>query len=205
MSNHKHASKFLFKLDVEEFLDDKTPPALSRSSLPHKTLEEAYRKPRDAVRSTPSQKLIDSAIKYHIEIGRSGASWSADMAGDGETGGEAAGEYEDLLPVMARRLEEEQFVQGLCGGFRLLAEAERGVITPESLHRNAAVGLGVEGMTAAEAEAMVREGDMDGDGALNEREFCVLMVRLRPEMMADAEAWIESQLLIMTPSPAGRC
>ncbi|KAG6475054.1 calcium-binding protein KIC-like [Zingiber officinale] len=130
------------------------------------------------------------------------------MAGDGESGGAAAGEYEDLLPVMARRLEADQFMQELCGGFRLLAEAESGVITPESLRRNAAAALGVEGMTAAEAEAMVREGDMDGDGALNEREFCVLMVRLSPEMMADAEAWIESQLMmIMTPPPppAGRC
>ncbi|KAG6477859.1 calcium-binding protein KIC-like [Zingiber officinale] len=131
------------------------------------------------------------------------------MAGDGESGGAAAGEYEDLLPVMARRLEADQFMQELCGGFRLLAEAESGVITPESLRRNAAAALGVEGMTAAEAEAMVREGDMDGDGALNEREFCVLMVRLSPEMMADAEAWIESQLMmIMTPTPPpapGRC
>ncbi|XP_074585205.1 calcium-binding protein KIC-like [Curcuma longa] len=129
------------------------------------------------------------------------------MVGDGEAGGQAAGDqYEDLLPVMARRLEAEQFMQELCGGFRLLAEAESGVITPESLRRNAAAALGVEGMTAEEAEAMVREGDMDGDGALNEREFCVLMVRLSPEMMADAEAWIESQLMmIMTPPPGGRC
>ncbi|WOL05690.1 hypothetical protein Cni_G14419 [Canna indica] len=112
-------------------------------------------------------------------------------------------EYEDLLPVMAERLEAEQFVSELCGGFRLLAEADRGLITPESLRRNAAA-LGMEGMTADEAAAMVREGDMDGDGALNEKEFCVLMVRLSPEMMAEAEAWlekaIESELTTLRPT-----
>ncbi|CAL9087405.1 unnamed protein product [Musa textilis] len=105
----------------------------------------------------------------------------------------ASEEYEDLLPVMAERLEAEQFVSELCGGFRLLAEPGRGVITPESLRRNAAA-LGMAGMTAEDAAAMVREGDMDGDGALNEKEFCVLMVRLSPEMMADAEAWLEKAI-----------
>ncbi|RZS18051.1 hypothetical protein BHM03_00050284 [Ensete ventricosum] len=105
----------------------------------------------------------------------------------------ASEEYEDLLPVMAERLEAEQFVSELCGGFRLLAEPGRGVITPESLRRNAAA-LGMAGMTAEDSAAMVREGDMDGDGALNEKEFCVLMVRLSPEMMADAEAWLEKAI-----------
>ncbi|WOK98715.1 hypothetical protein Cni_G07427 [Canna indica] len=80
--------------------------------------------------------------------------------------------------MMAERPEVEQFVSELCEGFRLLAEAERGVITPKSLRRNASA-LGMAGMTIVEAAAMVREGDIDGDRALNEKEFCVLMVRLR--------------------------
>lgn len=41
---------------------------------------------------------------------------------------------------------------------------------------------------------MVREGDLDGDGALDENEFCILMVRLSPEMMQDAETWLEKAL-----------
>ncbi|KAJ8512508.1 hypothetical protein OPV22_002942 [Ensete ventricosum] len=114
----------------------------------------------------------------------------------------ASEEYEDLLPVMAERLEAEQFVSELCGGFRLLAEPGRGVITPESLRRNAAA-LGMAGMTAEDAAAMVREGDMDGDGALNEKEFCVLMVRLSPEMMADAEAWLEKAIEREVLRPTG--
>jgi hypothetical protein len=52
----------------------------------------------------------------------------------------------------------------------------------------------MEGMSKEDAEAMVREGDLDGDGALNETEFCVLMVRLSPEMMQDAETWLQKAL-----------
>ncbi|KAJ0052386.1 hypothetical protein Pint_00628 [Pistacia integerrima] len=102
-------------------------------------------------------------------------------------------EYEDLLPVMAEKLDVETFVSELCGGFRLLSDLNRGLITPESLRENSAY-LGMEGMTKEDAEAMVKEGDLDGDGALNETEFCILMVRLSPGMMEDAEAWLDKAL-----------
>ncbi|XP_042503522.1 calcium-binding protein KIC-like [Macadamia integrifolia] len=102
-------------------------------------------------------------------------------------------EYEDLLPVMAEKLDVENFMSELCGGFQILAEPERGLITPESLRKNSSL-LGMEGMCKEESEAMVKEGDLDGDGALNEMEFCILMVRLSPGMMQDAEAWLEKAL-----------
>lgn len=73
-------------------------------------------------------------------------------------------EYQDLLPVMAEKLDVESFVSELCGGFRLLADPGRGLITPESLKKNSAY-LGMEGMSKEDAEAMVGEGDLDGDGA----------------------------------------
>ncbi|KAH7686880.1 Ca2+-binding protein (centrin/caltractin) EF-Hand superfamily protein [Dioscorea alata] len=111
------------------------------------------------------------------------------------TGQEEQGlEYEDLLPAMAEKMEAEEFISELCGGFRLLADPVRGLITPESLRRNAAL-LGVIGeMSIGDAEAMVHEGDLDGDGALNETEFCVLMVRLSPSMMGNAEAWLDKAI-----------
>ncbi|KAM7261261.1 hypothetical protein ACFE04_026736 [Oxalis oulophora] len=102
-------------------------------------------------------------------------------------------QYEDMLPIMAEKLDVESFVTELCGGFRLLAESANGLITPESLMRNSAM-LGMEGMTDDEALAMVKEGDLDGDGALNETEFCILMVRLSPGMMEDAETWLEKAI-----------
>ncbi|GMP43897.1 hypothetical protein CsSME_00013077 [Camellia sinensis var. sinensis] len=99
-------------------------------------------------------------------------------------------EYEDLLPVMAEKLDGDTFVSELCRGFRLLADCATCLITPESLRKNSAL-LGMEGMSKEDSEEMVREGDLDRDGALNEREFCILMVRLSPGMMQDAETWLE--------------
>ncbi|KAK8944564.1 Calcium-binding protein KIC [Platanthera zijinensis] len=113
-------------------------------------------------------------------------------------------EYEDLLPAMAEKLEAEDFIAELCGGFRLLADADRRGITAESLRRNAEM-LGMAGMTAEEAEAMVREGDLNGDGVLNEAEFCILMVRLSPGMMQNADAWLEKAIereLLLRDHPA---
>ncbi|CAI0373999.1 unnamed protein product [Linum tenue] len=94
---------------------------------------------------------------------------------------------------MAEKLDVEGFVKELCGGFQLLCDAEKGLITAASLRANSEL-LGMEGMTEQDAEAMVREGDLDGDGALSEAEFCILMVRLSPGMMEDAEAWLEKAL-----------
>ncbi|KAJ7951347.1 Calcium-binding protein like [Quillaja saponaria] len=104
-----------------------------------------------------------------------------------------ATEFEDLLPVMAEKLDVDAFVNELYGGFKLLADPEMGLITSESLRRNSAF-LGMDGMSKQDAEAMVKEGDLDGDGKLNETEFCILMVRLSPGMMEDAEAWLEKAL-----------
>ncbi|KAK7258475.1 hypothetical protein RIF29_24054 [Crotalaria pallida] len=102
-------------------------------------------------------------------------------------------EFEDLLPVMAEKLDVEAFVSELCGGFKLLADPEIGLITGDSLRRNSAM-LGMEGISKEDAEAMVRHGDLDGDGKLNESEFCILMVKLSPGMMEDAEAWLEKAI-----------
>ncbi|KAE8699623.1 Calcium-binding protein KIC [Hibiscus syriacus] len=112
---------------------------------------------------------------------------------NGRTTAAATSKFEDLLPVMAEKLDVEAFVDELCGGFRLLADGEKGLITPESLRRNSGL-LGMEGMSREEAEGMVREGDLDGDGALNQTEFCILMVRLSPEMMEDAETWLQKAI-----------
>lgn len=102
-------------------------------------------------------------------------------------------EFEDLLPVMAEKLDVESFVSELCGGFKLLSDPETSLITSESLRTNSAL-LGMEDMSKEDAEAMVRQGDLDGDGKLNETEFCILMVRLSPGMMEDAEAWLQKAI-----------
>ncbi|GKV30858.1 hypothetical protein SLEP1_g39630 [Rubroshorea leprosula] len=42
-------------------------------------------------------------------------------------------------------------------------------------------------MSDEEVVCMLREGDLDGDGALNEMEFCTLMFRLSPALMMDSK------------------
>ena len=46
--------------------------------------------------------------------------------------------YEDLLPVMANKLDVEGFVSELCKGFHLLANPSKGLITSGSLRTNSA-------------------------------------------------------------------
>lgn len=90
--------------------------------------------------------------------------------------------FEDFFPAMVEKLGAEGFMKELCNGFRLLMDRDKGVITYESLKKNSAV-LGLEGITDEEVMCMVREGDLDGDGTLNEMEFCTLMFRLSPALM----------------------
>uniref|UniRef100_A0A5B7C827 Putative calcium-binding protein PBP1-like n=1 Tax=Davidia involucrata TaxID=16924 RepID=A0A5B7C827_DAVIN len=102
--------------------------------------------------------------------------------------------FEDMLPVMAERLGGEGLIEELCKGFELLMDGDKGLITVESLKRNSAL-LGLPDMRDDEVESMVREGDMDGDGALNQMEFCVLMFRLTPDLMDGAQRLLDEALL----------
>lgn len=103
------------------------------------------------------------------------------------------GDFKDLLPVMAEKLGGEGLIRELCNGFRLLMDAEKEVITLESLRRNAAL-LGLQGLGDDELRSMLREGDLDGDGALSQMEFCVLMFRLSPDLMEESQSWLEQVL-----------
>ncbi|KAL3647166.1 Calcium-binding protein krp1 [Castilleja foliolosa] len=102
-------------------------------------------------------------------------------------------EFRDLLPFMANKLGGEGLIGELCKGFNLLMDSEKGLITFESLKKNSAL-LGLQGFRDDELQSMLREGDMNGDGALDEMEFCVLMFRLSPELMQQSEALLEDAL-----------
>lgn len=101
--------------------------------------------------------------------------------------------FEDLLPLMADKLGGEGLIRELCNGFEVMMDKEKGVITMESLKRNSAL-LGLQGLRDDELVSMVQEGDLDGDGALNEMEFCVLMFRLSPRLMEESQFWLEEAL-----------
>ncbi|XP_052202623.1 calcium-binding protein PBP1-like [Diospyros lotus] len=98
--------------------------------------------------------------------------------------------FEDFFPSMVEKLGAEGFMDELCKGFRLLMDGDKGVITFESLKKNSAV-LGLREMSDEELMSMLREGDLDGDGCLNQMEFCVLMFRLSPDLMNGSKMWLE--------------
>ncbi|XP_058197234.1 calcium-binding protein KRP1-like [Rhododendron vialii] len=102
--------------------------------------------------------------------------------------------FEDFFPVMIEKLGAEGFMDELCNGFRLLMDGEKGVITFESLRKNSAV-LGLQGMGDDELMCMLEEGDLDGDGKLNQMEFCVLMFRLSPDLMNGSRRWLEEAVM----------
>ena len=101
--------------------------------------------------------------------------------------------FEDLLPVMADKLGGEGLIRELCNGFQLLMDKDKGVITLESLRKNSRL-LGLQNLKEDELVSMVKEGDLDGDGALSQMEFCVLMFRLSPELMEESQFWLEEAL-----------
>ncbi|BAT89395.1 hypothetical protein VIGAN_06034200 [Vigna angularis var. angularis] len=90
-------------------------------------------------------------------------------------------DFEDSFPSMIARLGVEGFIGELCDGFRLLMDVNMGLITFESLKVSTYL-LGLE-VRDDELLCMLMEGDLDGDGALNQMEFCILMFRLSPCLM----------------------
>jgi Ca2+-binding EF-hand superfamily protein len=90
-------------------------------------------------------------------------------------------DFEDYFPSMIARFGAEGFISELCNGFRLLMDVNKGLITFESLKMNCSI-LGLE-VRDDELACMLMEGDLDGDGALNQMEFCILMFRLSPCLM----------------------
>lgn len=94
---------------------------------------------------------------------------------------------------MADKLGGDGLIGELCNGFNLLMDSNKGVITFESLKRNSAL-LGLQDLSDDDLRSMLEEGDFDGDGALNQMEFCVLMFRLSPELMDESRLWLEQAL-----------
>ncbi|KAI9120875.1 hypothetical protein K1719_007908 [Acacia pycnantha] len=101
--------------------------------------------------------------------------------------------FQDFFPTMVEKLGTEGFMKELRNGFRLLMDREKEVITFESLKKNSA-SLGMQGMSDDELMCMLREGDLDGDGALDEMEFCTLMFRLSPDLMNNSKNLLEESI-----------
>ncbi|KAH6796518.1 pinoid-binding protein 1 [Perilla frutescens var. hirtella] len=106
--------------------------------------------------------------------------------------------FQDFLPLMAEKLTGDGLIEELCNGFRLLMDSDKGVITFESLKKNSAL-MGMQQLSDDDICTMIQEGDFDGDGALSQMEFCVLMFRLSPELMGQSQFLLEEALEQSTP------
>ncbi|CAJ2659950.1 hypothetical protein TSUD_101660 [Trifolium subterraneum] len=102
-------------------------------------------------------------------------------------------QFQDSLPLMANKLGGDGLIDELCNGFNLLMDSNKRVITFESLKKNSAL-FGLQDLSDEDLQSMIVEGDFDGDGALNQLEFCVLMFRLSPELMDGSKLWLEEML-----------
>ncbi|XP_074293417.1 calcium-binding protein KRP1-like [Silene latifolia] len=100
-------------------------------------------------------------------------------------------DFEDYFPSMIAKLGEEGLIEEICSGFVMLMDVEKGVITFESLKKNAYV-LGLHDMKDDELACMLKEGDLDGDGGINQMEFCILMFRLSPGLMDESRVSIHN-------------
>ncbi|KAI3686249.1 hypothetical protein L1987_79923 [Smallanthus sonchifolius] len=72
-------------------------------------------------------------------------------------------------------------------------DVDKGMITFDSLKKNCYV-LGLGDLSDDDLRCMLREGDVDGDGGLNQMEFCVLMFRLSPNLMAQSQFFLEEAI-----------
>lgn len=81
--------------------------------------------------------------------------------------------YEEFLTLMAQIINEKDIQEEMMKAFTLFDVDNAGKITLENL-RTVAEQLG-EKMTDLELEEMIREADLDKDGAVNANEFIRIM------------------------------
>ncbi|GFY91764.1 calcium-binding EF-hand family protein [Actinidia rufa] len=73
-------------------------------------------------------------------------------------------------------------------------DGEKGLVTFESLKRNSVL-LGLQDFGEDGLRNIIREGDLDSDGTLNQMEFCLLMFRMSPQLMSGAEKFLDEGFL----------
>ncbi|XP_004302046.1 PREDICTED: calmodulin-like protein 11 [Fragaria vesca subsp. vesca] len=83
-------------------------------------------------------------------------------------------EFGEFLNVMVRKMKENDADEELKEAFKVFDKDQDGYISPNEL-RNVMINLG-ERLTDEEAEQMIREADLDGDGLVNYEEFVTMML-----------------------------
>eukprot|EP00008_Paramoeba_atlantica_P006448 CAMPEP_0201498216 /NCGR_PEP_ID=MMETSP0151_2-20130828/69987_1 /ASSEMBLY_ACC=CAM_ASM_000257 /TAXON_ID=200890 /ORGANISM="Paramoeba atlantica, Strain 621/1 / CCAP 1560/9" /LENGTH=149 /DNA_ID=CAMNT_0047889641 /DNA_START=45 /DNA_END=494 /DNA_ORIENTATION=- len=83
-------------------------------------------------------------------------------------------DFAEFLTLMARAMYSNTAEERLLQAFQVLDDNQDGYITAEEL-REVMSSFG-ETLTEAEVEYMMKEADVDGDGRIDYKEFCAVML-----------------------------
>ncbi|WOL08907.1 neo-calmodulin [Canna indica] len=97
-----------------------------------------------------------------------------EMISEVDADGNGAIEFEEFLSLMARKMKETDSDEELREAFKVFDKDQNGFISKYEL-RNVMISLG-EKLTDEEADQMIKEADLDGDGQVNYEEFVKMMV-----------------------------
>ncbi|KAF6153893.1 hypothetical protein GIB67_023670 [Kingdonia uniflora] len=94
--------------------------------------------------------------------------------------------FHDFFSFMLDKMGAQGFMKELSNGYQFLMDKDKWVITFDSLKRNVTY-LGLQDLRDDELMCMLKERDLDGDGALNQMEFCILIFRLSPGLIRESK------------------
>ncbi|XP_019180326.1 PREDICTED: calmodulin-like protein 8 [Ipomoea nil] len=99
-----------------------------------------------------------------------------EMMNDVDTGSNGAIEFKEFLNALSKRMEDTDSEEELKEAFKVFDKDQNGYISANEL-RNVMINLG-EKLTEEEAEQMIREADLDGDGQVNYDDFVKMMMNV---------------------------
>ena len=97
-----------------------------------------------------------------------------DMINEVDVDGNGTIDFPEFLSLMARKMKETDTEEELMEAFRVFDRDGNGFISAAEL-RHVMTNLG-EKLTNEEVDEMIKEADLDGDGAINYEEFVRMML-----------------------------
>ena len=97
-----------------------------------------------------------------------------DMINEVDVDGNGTIDFPEFLSLMARKMKDTDTEEELIEAFKVFDRDGNGLISAAEL-RHVMMNLG-EKLTDEEADEMIREADIDGDGHINYEEFVRMMM-----------------------------
>ncbi|CAK9143770.1 unnamed protein product [Ilex paraguariensis] len=97
-----------------------------------------------------------------------------EMINEVDPDGNGTIDFEDFLGIMARKMKQDNVAEEFKEAFKVFDRDQDGYISALEL-REVMINLG-ERLTDEEAEQMIREADLDGDGLVSYEEFVRMMM-----------------------------